>query len=97
MTPEMQLSVVFDMACIRMWGPGAGKQVALALTVSESLVSRWRKPEHRELPSSVQLVALGFDFLVAYQKAQAHFYGFNKRALQELFDAFGDYARVVGA
>lgn len=95
MTPEMQLSVVFDMACIRMWGAGAGKQVALSLGVSASLVSRWRSPDQRELPSTVQLVALGPDFLRIYNREQAKFYGFDKRALMDLLQSAAELAQAA--
>lgn len=95
MTPAMQMAVVFDMSCIRMWGAGAGKQVALSLTVTPSLVSRWRNAEHRELPSLYQLIALGPDFLRIYNREQAKFYGFDKQALVELLQLAGELAQAA--
>ena len=94
MTPEMQASVVFDMACIRF----GQKNQAIALTagVSESLVSRWRNPEHREVPSLSQVVALGPEFQRLFAREQSKFYGFGKRALLDLVEAVGELAEAVG-
>lgn len=97
MTPEMGASVVYDMALLRMWGAGAGKQVALALGVSESLVSRWRKPEYRELPSIGQIAAHGPEFVFVYLKEQRKFYGFGKRTILELLAMVGDVAEEMSA
>lgn len=95
MTPEMQASVVLDMACLRMWGTGAGKQVALITGVSESLVSRWRNPDQRELPSIGQVATLGADFIRIYQKEQRKFYGFGRQALLDLLAVVEDLAQEV--
>jgi hypothetical protein len=93
MTPDQQAAVVFDMSCIRMWGNGAGKQVALRLQVSESLVSRWRSADYRELPSIGQVAALGPDFIRLLQKEQGKFYGFSRQALLDLIAVVEDLAR----
>lgn len=95
MTPEMQLSVVFGASCLRTWGRGYGKQVALALGVSESLVSRWANPDQRELPSSTQLVLLGPKFLRHYNSEQSKFYGFGQQAVIELLQLAGELAQAA--
>jgi hypothetical protein len=94
MTPEMLASVLFDKACIR-----AGKKnlwIASTLDVSESLVSRWRKVEHREVPSLVQVLSLGEDFQRAFKKEQEVYHGWARKALIDLVGAMGELAEAVG-
>lgn len=94
MTPEMVASVVFDAAAIRFGQKNAA--LAITLGVSESLISRWRNPEHREVPSLVQVIALGADFQRLFVKEQSKFYGFGRKALLDLVDAVGELSVAVG-
>lgn len=104
MTPEMLLSVNFDMAVTAMasrlnrsdpresWKNLA---IALRLGVSESLVSKWRNKADRELPSQLQIIALGSDFVREYNRAQAILYGFPRKALLELLQLAGELAQAA--
>jgi hypothetical protein len=94
MTPNQIASVVFDLAAIRF----GEKDEALALTlgVSRSLVSRWRSPEHREVPSLAQVMTLGPEFQRLFVKELSKFHGFGRLALLDLVESLGELASAVG-
>ena len=94
MSPEMLTSVLFDQACLRF-----GKKnlwIATTLGVSESLVSRWRNPDHREGPSLAQVIALGEEFQRAFKKEQEKYHGWGRKALMDVIEAVGELAEAVG-
>lgn len=88
-------SVVFDMACIRFGEKD--ESLALTLGVSRSLVSRWRSPEHREVPSLAQVVALGPEFQRLFLKELSKFHGFGRLALLDLVESLGELAEAVNS
>lgn len=72
------------------------KQLAIHLDVSESLISRWRKPEHRERPSYVQVMSFPPALLLVMNRIVNRRFGFVRAALLNLVDAAGDLAIAVG-
>lgn len=71
------------------------KFVAQHLEVSESLVSRWRNPAYRELPSLGQLVQLPLSFQIGLLKAWNRKFGLGRALLREFLDAVGSLALMV--
>lgn len=71
-------------------------EVAYLVQHSESLVSRWRSPEHREQPSFAQLLRLPPSFHLALHKRLDKHYGFSRAALLEAIDALGRLGQAVG-
>lgn len=93
MTPEIRASVLFDMACIRFGEKNS--TLAAMCGVSESLVSRWRKPNQRELPSIGQVFALGSEFLRLFKAEQSKCFGWGTTALMDVVKAVGELAEEI--
>src|SRR5688572_2719774 len=94
MTPNQIESDVFDCACIRFGEKD--ESLALTLGVSRSLVSRWRSPEHREVPSLTQVMTLGPGFQWLFVKELSKFHGFGRLALLDLVESLGELSAAVG-
>lgn len=93
MSPNQIASVVFDMAAMRFGEKD--ESLALTLGVSRSLVSRWRSPEHREVPSLAQVMTLGPEFQRIFIKELSKFHGFGRLALMDLVESLGELAEAV--
>lgn len=91
MTPEMLISVCFDEAC--MAAGLSNKEIASACGIaSDSMVSRWRSPEHKDCPSLVQVLKLGPDFLRLMNRGFSRRCGWGAKALLDLAHAVGEIA-----
>lgn len=64
--------------------------------VSESLVNRWRSPNHRECPSFVQLLKLPPAFHLELHRAMNRHYGFGRQLLARVLDDLCGLAVAVG-
>jgi hypothetical protein len=71
------------------------QDVAALLSVSESMVQKWRNPERRECPSFAQLLRLPLAFHLALHRALNRRYGFGRAALAQLLEAAGALALAV--
>lgn len=71
-------------------------EVAYLVQHSESLVTRWRSPEHREQPSFAQLLRLPPAFHMALHKRLDQHYGFSHAAVRDALEAIGRLAVAVG-
>lgn len=83
-------SELFDEACIR-----AGLTndfISQELEVNDGLVSKWRKPHHKELPNIGQLIRLGPVFMNAMSKVIGFRFGARRAAMVALLSAVADLA-----
>jgi hypothetical protein len=71
-------------------------EVGQLVGVSESLVNRWRSPNHRECPSFVQLLKLPPSFHFQLHRAMNRHYGFGRQLLARVLDDLGAVAVAVG-
>lgn len=93
-TTHRKASVMFDMACIAF----GEKNLALAQrvtdgtgqAVSESIVSRWRNAEQRDVPNEAQLLALGSEFNRLYYRLKNQHFGWGRKTLIDLVEALSD-------
>lgn len=99
--PEVLTALLFDEALRETKdlrgrpAPITTKEAAALLGVSESLVTRWRSPHHRETPSLVQFMRLPSNFHVAWLRAMNPRVGFGQQLLRRLLDDLSDLALVV--
>lgn len=86
-------SVLFDEA---LKGSGlTNQEVAFLVTVSESLVQKWRSAESRACPSFAQLLRLPPSFHIALHRVMNKRYGFGRAALRDLLEAAGSIAALA--
>jgi hypothetical protein len=71
-------------------------EVGQLVGVSESLVTRWRSPHHRECPSFVQLLKLPPSFHFELHRAMNRHYGFGRQLLARVLEDLGAVALAVG-
>ncbi len=92
---EELASRIFDQAVIR--SGLTNKEISDRLGgLSESLIGRWRNPNAREFPNTLQLQKLGPVFLREFSRASNQYNGLGRQALCELLNVVGDLAVAVG-
>jgi hypothetical protein len=93
-------AICLDEACIRMgWSDdktAAEEMSQLGVTVSQSMVQKWRSQNARECPNQIQLTRLGPAFMRRLQKSYAIRGQWAKAALLDIAESLGELAEAVG-
>jgi len=87
-------AVCFDEACLAM-GWQLDKQVQAELdkrriTVSTSVIARWRNPHAKESPSIAVCTALGSEFMRLMKRGYSRRFGWGKAAMLDALSAFAE-------